>query len=168
MKELRAACIDADARNERIFERLFSQSFMNSESFFVYLSFGNEVDTKRIIQELLLRNKAVYVPRVRGRSMSLVRYTGQALTAGAFGIEEAEGESESVVPEVCLTPLLAADRRCARLGFGGGFYDSWFADKQIYKAGLAFSFQIIESVPVESTDVFLDAVVTDRETIYRR
>ena len=81
---------------------------------------------------------------------------------------EPQGDAEEIVPDVCLTPLLAADRRGARLGYGRGYYDRFFMDKRLCKVGLAYSFQIVNEVPAEPTDVFLDAVVTEREVLYRR
>ena len=168
MKALRAACEDRGALDNGIFENLFSQPFMNAETFFVYVSFGSEADTRRIIEELFKRGKTVFLPRVAGQRMQCVRYVGQALEKGAFGIMEPQGDAEEIVPDVCLTPLLAADRRCARLGYGGGYYDRFFMDKQLCKVGLAYSFQIVNELPAEPTDVFLDAVVTEREVLYRR
>lgn len=109
MKALRAACEDRRARDNGIFENLFSQPFMNAETFFVYVSFGSEADTRRIIEELFKRGKTVFLPRVAGQRMQCVRYVGQALEKGAFGIMEPQGDAEEIVPDVCLTPLLAAD-----------------------------------------------------------
>ena len=86
MKALRAACEDRRARDNGIFENLFSQPFMNAETFFVYVSFGSEADTRRIIEELFKRGKTVFLPRVAGQRMQCVRYVGQALEKGAFGI----------------------------------------------------------------------------------
>ena len=111
MKALRAACEDRRALDNGIFENLFSQPFMNAETFFVYVSFGSEADTRRIIEELFKRGKTVFLPRVAGQRMQCVRYVGQALEKGAFGIMEPQGDAEEIVPDVCLTPLLAADRR---------------------------------------------------------
>lgn len=168
MKRLRRECADREERDKLIFSRLFSQTFMQAESFFVYHSFGTEADTRRIIKELLKQNKKVYLPRVAGKEMLLVRYEGQALLPGAFGIEEPESGEEGAFVEVCIAPLLAADRAGGRLGYGGGFYDRWLADKSCFKVGLAYSFQLVEKVPAESTDVLLDAVITDKDAIYRR
>ena len=97
MKALRAACEDRRALDNGIFENLFSQPFMNAETFFVYVSFGSEADTRRIIEELFKRGKTVFLPRVAGQRMQCVRYVGQALEKGAFGIMEPQGDAEEIV-----------------------------------------------------------------------
>ena len=168
MKALRAACIDREERNARIFEQLFSQPCMQADSFFVYRSFGTEADTHKITNELLRRGKRVYLPRVTGRDMALIRYENQPFVKGAFGVDEPCGKACNDSFEVCILPLLAADRRLARLGYGGGYYDRYLADKPAFRIGLAYSFQLLSEIPTESTDVFLDALVTDEKVLYRR
>lgn len=82
MKALRAACEDRRALDNGIFENLFSQPFMNAETFFVYVSFGSEADTRRIIEELFKRGKTVFLPRVAGQRMQCVRYVGPSARKG--------------------------------------------------------------------------------------
>ena len=44
--------------------------------------------------------------------------------------------------EVALTPLLAYDERGHRLGYGGGYYDAYFAARpEILRVGLAYAGQ---------------------------
>ena len=64
-----------------------------------------------------------------------------------------------------VAPLLAFDRTGARLGFGGGFYDSLLASVHCPTVGLAYDFQEVESVPVEDHDRPLSMIVTDKEVI---
>ena len=40
-----------------------SDIYKNSESIFIYVSFGSEVDTKEIINYALMDNKKIYVPK---------------------------------------------------------------------------------------------------------
>jgi 5-formyltetrahydrofolate cyclo-ligase len=62
-----------------------------------------------------------------------------------------------------LTPGIAFDKQCNRLGRGKSFYDRFLSKygKSCTKAGIAFSFQIVENLPIENHDVQLDFVVTD-------
>ncbi len=63
-------------------------------------------------------------------------------------------------------PLLAFDRRGARIGYGRGFYDRAIARLLAVKPGLvtiglAFDAQEVAEVPVEPHDRFLDRILTE-------
>ena len=169
MKAHRAAAEDRPLRDEKIFQNFISRFGNAGDRYFVYMSFGSEADTHRIIAELMRRDKRVYLPRTKGKEMELVRYTGQPLVRGAFGIAEPGGEAEEVFPEVCVLPLLAADGECRRLGYGGGFYDRYLAErgKTALKVGICYDFQIVGKIPAERHDVPLDAIVTDARIFCR-
>lgn len=50
-----------------------------------------------------------------------------------------------------------------RVGYGGGYYDSFLKDHiGAYKIGVAYPFQMINTVPVETHDVQLDHVISDQ------
>ena len=66
-----------------------------------------------------------------------------------------------------LLPLLAFDKNRNRLGYGKGYYDRYFSktkkkNNQIIKIGIAFSFQEFKRIPVNSTDVKLDYILTEK------
>ena len=99
----------------------------------------------------------------KGASCSPVPYA--KLERGAFGIPAPRG-GEDTVCDVALTPLLAADRTGVRLGYGGGYYDAYFAKRpQTLRVGLAYEAQLTQSLPREAWDLPLQAVVTERERI---
>ncbi|HEY5038911.1 MAG TPA: 5-formyltetrahydrofolate cyclo-ligase, partial [bacterium] len=55
-----------------------------------------------------------------------------------------------------------------RLGFGKGYYDRALPHlrKNALSIGLAFSFQILEKVPVESNDIPMKALLSERGFAY--
>ena len=163
MKELRSAAKDRAERDERIFERLFSLSdFLAAERYFLYRSFQSEADTERIARELLHRGKTIFYPRVKGETIELVRYVGQDFVFNRYGIGEPVGKAEKIRPQVCVVPMLAADRHGNRLGYGGGYYDRFFAENgDVLKIGICYDFQIVDELPVEEQDVRMDKLVTD-------
>ena len=174
MKALRDGAADRPARDAKIFDTLFSLPyFAEGESFFLYNAFGSEAATAPVARELLARGKRVYFPRVEGSEMALVRYVGQPFSFGRYGIAEPQGEAFAGFPQVCLLPMLAADRACNRLGYGGGYYDRWLARARaagahVRKVGICYAFQVVDALPAEAHDIPPDAVVTDEEIIYRR
>jgi 5-formyltetrahydrofolate cyclo-ligase len=69
-----------------------------------------------------------------------------------------------VVPKVIITPLVAFDCNLNRLGYGGGYYDRYFANRaaDVLKIGIAFSFQLHQgSISTLPHDIKLDCVITE-------
>lgn len=159
-KERRKALF-SDEKCRKIAERFFESDLIAYDTFFVYLSFSSEADTQAVIAGLLARNKRVLVPKIVEDRMIAVPYTDE-LIAGKYGISEpATGNEE--LPQVCLTPLLAFDGAFNRLGYGGGYYDKYFASHPgVLRIGLAFEGQRTNFLPAEEGDIPLDGVITER------
>ncbi len=158
MKDVRAGLCSAE-KDAAISEHVLA-AFGEGESFFVYLSFGSEAGTGELIRALLSRGKQVCAPRIEGGAMLSVPYK-EPLEQGAYGIlQPPTGEERTCA--VALTPLLAFDGEGYRLGYGGGYYDRWFAaHPDVLRVGLAYAGQRVERLPREETDVRLHAVVTE-------
>ena len=70
-------------------------------------------------------------------------------------------DSDVVVPDVVVVPLLAFTTRGERLGQGGGHYDRWLTENpHVTAIGLAWDCQIADALPVEAHDRHLATVVT--------
>jgi 5-formyltetrahydrofolate cyclo-ligase len=71
--------------------------------------------------------------------------------------------------EFALLPGVAFTRSGARLGYGGGFYDKLLAglggEPRPALAAAAFALQIVERIPLETTDVKVEWIITEHETI---
>ncbi|MCL2481609.1 MAG: 5-formyltetrahydrofolate cyclo-ligase [Spirochaetaceae bacterium] len=139
-----------------------------------FLPLGDEVDTTYIIEEALTQGKKVAVPRINNSEIVFHYITSlskEGLMKHDYGIYEPLQEAESVNINnsdnskiLILTPGMAFDKQCNRLGRGKSFYDRYLSvhGKNCTKAGIAFSFQITENLPFEKHDVQLDFVVTDK------
>ncbi len=63
---------------------------------------------------------------------------------------------------ICFTPLIACSRDGSRLGRGRGYYDRFFAEHpHIWRVGVCYSAQILDSIPTEPHDQKLDCVVSE-------
>lgn len=162
--------------------------YRNAGRLLLYVSYGNEVPTRRLMEEALTAGKQVFCPRVEGAgSMSFYRIDGpEELSLGFRGIPEPpaqewrkyliqplpEGKSDLIV-----MPGAAFDRNLGRLGYGGGYYDRFLqaleeagsarlcAGKAFRKIAVGFSCQILDSLAQEPEDVRPDLIVTEREII---
>ena len=142
--------------------------FRDAEIVMIYLSFLNEVDTKKIIRVAFREGKKVLVPVVDADTMySCELKSFDRLTKGTFGINEpAEKEQWKGNIDLCIIPGLGFDRKGGRIGFGRGYYDKFLSKNQCMKVGLAFSEQIEEDVFCEEYDIPMDIIVTEEEMFY--
>ncbi len=71
--------------------------------------------------------------------------------------------------ELLLVPGLAFNEHCARLGHGGGYYDQYIAklSGDCMTIGIAFDEQIVEDIPMDTNDKYVDYVVTPTRLITR-
>lgn len=130
----------------------------------IYHPLPDEVDTTQLIDQLILEGKRVLLPRVTGpTTMELREYCGSnSLQSGAFGIMEPTGKlfTDYEQIQVAVVPGVAFDNSGYRLGRGRGYYDRLLANKPyIYKIGVCFDFQKVETVPHDAHDIRMDIVV---------
>ena len=153
--------------------------FMRARYVALYIANDGEIDPAPIALQLWKMDKHCYLPVLRpgnSKAMWFVEYTPDApLRKNRFGIPEPDFRQQHKLPatllDVVLMPLVGFDRTGARLGMGGGFYDSTFAFKQKkqgnkpYLIGLAHSCQEVDSLATDNWDIPLFGVATEREII---
>ena len=178
--------IDPDRR--RKWSRLIAERVMSSiwysgaESILLYYSYASEVETHELVELLIREGRRVYLPNTSGGVMTFHRVGSVEtdLRPGAYGILE---PSEKL-PEYCsvydeghsgislaLVPGLLFDREGWRLGYGGGYYDRFLAERsEVVPVGLAYSVQVSgESIEdyMEPTDVRMAGIIYE-EGSYER
>jgi 5-formyltetrahydrofolate cyclo-ligase len=138
-----------------------------------FLPIGSEVDTRPIVAAALVAGKRVAIP-ITVRSGPLEHAWIESLAPdtfepGVFGTPRPRALRPAHPGEWALTvtPLLAFDRSCARLGYGKGYYDQLLTTTTGAVVGVAFAAQERGRIPREPHDVLLDMVVTEREVVRR-
>lgn len=131
-----------------------------------YYSLADEVDTHRLVDDLVAMGKTVLLPKViADGTMELRCYTSaDDLQEGAFGIMEPIGEpfTDYGMIDVALIPGVAFDERGHRLGRGKGYYDRFLramGRAELRTIGVCYEFQKVEEVPVDRHDVSVDIVI---------
>lgn len=143
------------------------QQFARAKRVLLYYSLPDELPTHRVL-ECWRNMKEVYLPRVKGDELEIVRYDGSLSDDNAFHIGEPSGEPVDFVPELVIVPAVALDAHCSRMGRGKGYYDRLLAQGNTFKVGVALQCQMVERVPCEPHDQPLDAVVTASQTLLRQ
>lgn len=140
--------------------------YRDSSRILAYVDYNHEVMTRFIIEAAWRDGKEVAVPKVVGKDMIFYKLTDfSQLSEGYFGIlEPSDGEIVDWDDGTMIMPGVAFDKNNNRAGYGGGFYDR-FLEKHpmIKRVAVAFSFQIVESVPTEPTDISPQIIVTEND-----
>lgn len=128
-----------------------------------YLTMGQEVNVLPLIQRLLDFGIAVVAPKtLRKRQLThLVVHSMQAMEPGIFGTYHPKDAVEYQGNYgLIIVAGLAFDKAGYRLGYGGGYYDTFLAEHpEAWKVGVGYPVQLLDKVPVETHDICLDQVV---------
>lgn len=164
---------DKKDRNFKILNILTQlKEVKDSDSFCTYVSKINEVDTIFLIEHLLVMNKNVYVPKSEPNSSIMKFYKINSLSElslGAFSVLEPNSLQEEYIEygkyDVCIVPALSFDKRGFRLGYGKGYYDRFLKDFKGIKIGFCYEEFVTEILPKYETDISVDMIITENETI---
>ncbi len=138
-----------------------------------FVGVGSEVETVPLIERALAAGKRVAVPWVSGRELRLFDLRDlRDLAPAPFGLLEPARELradpsrliEAAAVDLFVVPGLAFDRAGGRLGHGRGYYDGLLAGARpaAFFVAAAFECQLVEAVPMETRDVAVHAIATER------
>ena len=162
-----------------LFSMLGNQDFFRAAQRIAFYQVADgEIDPRMLLDLALSKGKSCFLPVIQQDNPEFVSFApydaDTELVPNKWGIAEPPA-SEVISPtnfDVVFVPLVAFSKDCFRLGMGKGFYDRTFSFKIFNRrsspmlVGLAHESQLVDSFPVKSWDVQLDAVATERH-IYR-
>ena len=162
-----------------LFNMLGNQDFFRvAQRIAFYQVADGEIDPRMLLDLALSEGISCFLPVIQQDNPEFVSFApydaNTELVPNKWGIAEPPA-SEVISPtnfDVVFVPLVAFSKDCFRMGMGQGFYDRTFSFKIFNRrsspmlVGLAHECQLIDSFPVESWDVRLDAVATEKR-IYR-
>jgi 5-formyltetrahydrofolate cyclo-ligase len=131
-----------------------------------------EIDTRPVIDVLLARGVRVALPVVTRHAdgspqLEQRLYAPGALGPGAFGV--LEPLDTPFLPghevDVAIVPALAASRDGFRLGYGGGYYDSFLDGLDTTVVCPVFDVCLVDALPREPHDERVDIVVTESRLV---
>ena len=151
-----------------------SREFRSATNIACYIPLQDEVDTRPIIARAWRANKRVFVPVTLHSGEMFFREirTDTTLLRNRMSIWE-PATGEIVTPrflQLVVTPTVAFDRDCNRIGMGGGYYDRCFAFLRHRKywlkpklMGVAFKCQEVEKISPNAWDIRLYRIITEAE-----
>jgi 5-formyltetrahydrofolate cyclo-ligase len=152
-----------------ILNKLFSiPEFQGAKTILFYASFAGEVDTFEMIQQALEIGKQIALPIVKEKERNiipaLINNLEKDLECGKYGIKQPKEDAKFVdldKIDMVVVPGVAFDKQNNRLGRGEGYYDRFLKklSPNSYSVGLAFDFQVVDSLPVSETDIAVSRVI---------
>lgn len=144
-----------------------------------FLPFDGESDPLPLMDRAIQDGKSVYVPIIiaNGQPLLFAQWTRTVpMKRNQFGIDEPNVDADQLVKpaelDFVITPLVAFDENCNRMGVGGGFYDRSFAflndssdpfepSRTTTLVGIAYELQKVPKLFPQDHDVPLSGVVTE-------
>lgn len=153
-----------------ITERILAlEAVKQVRTIFAYAAMEDEVQTAALISSLLEMGKRVALPLITGKRMmeAVLVPAMDTLEYGAYHILTVREDRRVVLPpqeiDCVLVPGVAFDMDGTRLGMGGGYYDVFLPKIPCaVKIAMAYSCQIVESIPKLSHDCGVDWIVTEK------
>lgn len=182
-RRLRAQCllereslstVELSQRSRRIQQKVLEfPPYLAAMTVVLYSPIRNEVATEAIRDHALGLNKKLFYPKMgTDKRVGLVQVHGaDDFQPGAFGTLEPTGDrvlaDADRVRLVVFVPGLAFDLTGNRLGRGWGWYDRVLIllPESAPFVGLAYEFQVLESLPAERWDQRMSHIITDKRII---
>lgn len=143
----------------------------NAKNIMIFMDMGNEVNITKLLE--LYPTKTFFIPKIfPKREMKINKYNKNELILHKFGYYESSSNDfyDEEILDVVIVPALAFDSKKNRIGFGGGYYDTFLekvrkSNNKALFIGVCYDFQIIDNIPTEKHDVTLDFVVSESKII---
>ena len=161
-----------------IMEKLHSY-IQKAENIMIFMNMGNEVEVSNLIT--LYSDKKFYIPKTfPERNMKINLYNKNELVLHKFGYYESSSDIfyDEKILDLIIVPATAFDYSKNRIGFGGGYYDT-FLSKVIFNnkanrknrnkpliIGVCYDFQLIDYIPSEVHDIKMDCIITEKNIIF--
>lgn len=163
---------DKNTKDSIIAKKVLESTYIkNADSVLIYASFGSEISTFEIIQDLLNSGKTTALPKCSDNGMMTFHIIKSVsdLHPGKYGIPEPEATKPIIKITdnmVCIVPGLAFTEKGERLGYGGGYYDRFIAaNPNIHTIGLTYEELIASTLPVMPHDLRVNKIATDERMV---
>lgn len=163
---------DINKKSDLIIKNLVSY-IENIQNIMIFMDMKTEVKITKLLE--LYPKKNFFISKItnsKNREMKINKYNKNELILHKFGYYESSSNDfyDEEILDVVIVPALAFDSKKNRIGFGGGYYDTFLEkvrqkNNKVLFIGVCYDFQIIDSVPTEKHDVTLDFVISESKIL---
>lgn len=163
---------DINKKSDLIIKNLASY-IKNIQNIMIFMDMKTEVKITKLLE--LYPKKNFFISKItnsKNREMKINKYNKNELILHKFGYYESSSNDfyDEEILDVVIVPALAFDSKKNRIGFGGGYYDTFLekvrkSNNKALFIGVCYDFQIIDSVPTEKHDVTLDFVISESKIL---
>jgi 5-formyltetrahydrofolate cyclo-ligase len=133
--------------------------YRSARTVMAFASMPSEPDTDGLFARLDRDGKVLVLPRIVDDALEPA-LPGDGLVAAVWGIREPQGPAiDPATIDLVVVPGVAFTESGARLGHGKAYYDRFLAAVSAPTVGVCFDEQILDELPMEPHDVWLDHVV---------
>ncbi len=134
---------------------------------FLPMTGKGEPDISLFLDTVLKDGIKVIVPEVVEGQLEMRHHwydSETRLQQGKWGVSvPAESDyADPALSELVIVPMLAADRRGYRLGYGKGYYDYLLSRLSCVFVGVCFDAEVVDLVPDEPHDVRVHYILTEK------
>ncbi len=170
----RRAQADKEEVSIQIVDRFMQlPQYVTAKTVMFYVDVRDEVRTRQALPAALASGKRVVIPYCLDGELELFHLESMdELELGMYKILEPAQSLRDLVAkrlqptdlDLVMVPGVAFDQHGGRTGHGKGYYDKLLqhARPDAPLIALAFECQMFEQIPVESHDIYMDAVVTEK------
>lgn len=164
------------ARSQEAIRRLRADPrYSQAGTIGVTISRFPELDTRPLVEAAWKDGKRVAAPKCvpsdRSMQFRYIRSYEELETVYMDLLEPAESMTMPAGSQeigLLIVPGVAYAETGHRIGFGGGYYDRYLQEFSGHKVSLAFEEQLCGEVPVESHDIPVDSIFTERRVVHCR
>lgn len=143
----------------------------NAENIMIFMDMKNEVRITKLME--LYPEKSFFIPKItdsKNREMKINKYEENELVLHKFGYYESSSSdfyNENIL-DIVIVPAVVFDLEKNRIGFGGGYYDTFLkkvrrGNKKAIFIGVCYDFQVVDKIPREEHDIIVDFVVNENQ-----
>ena len=171
---------EVDKKSELIIKNL-SPYLKNAQNIMIFMDMKNEVRITKLLE--FYPKKNFFISKIvnsKNREMKINKYNENELVLHKFGYYESSSNDfyDEKILDIVIVPALAFDFKKNRIGFGGGYYDTFLSrillnDQNNGKnrnkplvIGVCYDFQLIDYIPSEVHDIKMDCIITEKNIIF--
>ena len=151
---------DMETLSMKLVEKLKETTeYKKAKNIMIYYPKLDEINLLSLLDD---KSKNFYLPKIQGDDLLCCPYKkGDELCLSCFNTKEPTSEAiKKTFIDLVIVPALAVDKNGYRLGYGGGFYDKFLEDADVFKMVCIQKELVLGTVYPEEHDIKIDKTMS--------